>query len=279
MVALQKQCYDAGVIEFFPSRAVAVSLLGFQVHWYGIMYLLAFVLALILLPHLQRYRKLYLSRDEWSTLAAWAVVGVILGGRLGFVFFYDTEYYRQFPLHVLYVWQGGMSFHGGFLGTCLALTFHALRMNYPAARLADVIVVPAAIGLALGRLGNFINQELYGTVTNLPWGMTFDGAEGLRHPTQLYAMVKDLLIAGLCYLHLRRVNLQTPGKTFALFLVLYGFGRILVDPLREQTYSLIRFGDFVLTRGQLLTLPLLAFGALLWLWLSTQTTQSEAKSS
>lgn len=262
------------MIELFPTRAIALTIGGLSIHWYGVMYLLAFVLGLILLPNIQRYRKLYLTRDEWSTLAAWAVLGVVIGGRLGFVFFYDTDYYRHFPLHILYVWEGGMSFHGGFLGTTLALLFHAVQKGYPAARIADVLVVPVALGLALGRLGNFINQELYGTVTSLPWGMHFEGVEGLRHPTQIYAIIKDLLIGALCYLHLRRVDIQTPGKTFALFMILYGLGRFIVEYYREQTYALIHFSIVTLTRGQLLTLPMFIFGVLLWIWLSSQKNRS-----
>lgn len=254
------------MIAVFPSRAVALDLWGFSIHWYGLLYLAAFVVAWVLLPRLQRLRGLALSSDEWSTLLSAGVLGVIVGGRLGFVLFYEPAYYLAHPLSILQVWNGGMSSHGGFLGVAVALLL-ALRRR-PAddlLRLADVIAVPAALGLLLGRLGNFINLELYGTVTALPWGMAIPGIEGLRHPTQLYAMGKDAAIALLCLWHLRAVRAR-PGETFALFLVLYGVLRAFVEHFREQQYAGLHLGEWMLTRGQLLTLPIVAAGVLLWLW-------------
>lgn len=261
------QCYTRPVPVFFPSRTVAIMIAGFPVHWYGIMYLLAFLLAAVLLPRLQRLRKLYLSRDEWLSIVSWAVIGVIVGGRLGYIFFYEPKYFTYHPMEAFFVWEGGMSFHGGFLGLVCALVFACLRRKVSMLRMADVVVVPAAIGLAFGRLGNFINLELYGTLTDLPWGVTIPGMEGLRHPTQLYAVGKDLLIALVCFLHLRYAVRANPGRTFALFLMLYGVGRFLLEYLREQEYPLTYLGALTLTRGQLLTLPMFLFGMLLWIWL------------
>lgn len=250
------------MFQVFPTRAVALSLFGFQIHWYGLLYLLGFLIAAWLLPRLQRYRNLDLHRDTWMSLISWAVAGVIIGGRLGYVLFYDPVYFWENPLKIIAVWEGGMSFHGGFIGVAVTLGLFCRKHGISLFRLADIVVVPVAIGLALGRLGNFINQELYGTVTTLPWGMMFPGAEGLRHPIQLYAMGKDLLIAAVCFWHLgaTRQNARRVGCTAAAFLILYGVGRFLLEYLREQQYPLTDIAGLVLTRGQLLTLPMLFLG-------------------
>ena len=251
------------MIELFPSRPVALALFGFEIHWYGLLYLAGFLIAAYLLPRLQRYRKLDLSRDTWAALLSWSVVGVIIGGRLGYVFFYEPSYFLVHPLQMFAVWQGGMSFHGGLIGVILVLLFWSRAQKIPLLALADIVVIPVAIGLALGRLGNFINQELYGTLTTLPWGMEFPGAEGLRHPAQLYAVIKDLLLAAVCFWHLgitRNMPNRRSGCTAAAFLILYGVGRFLLEYVREQQYPWIEIYDITLTRGQLLTLPLIFLG-------------------
>lgn len=248
------------MIDFFPSRTIAVEIFGFGVHWYGLLYFAAFVVAWLLLPRLQRYRDLSLSADEWSRLISWAVVGVIIGGRLGYVLFYDPWHYLSNPLQIIAVWQGGMSSHGGFIGVTLAMIW-ALRNNKSQIlRIADVVVIPVAIGLALGRVGNFINQELYGTYTTLPWGITIPPEEALRHPTQIYAVIKNLFIALMCYLHLRQ-RPYISGRTIALFLMLYGVLRFLVEFVRDQQ-GIYMFG--VLSEGQLLTIPVFIAGVVLW---------------
>ncbi|MBI3331962.1 prolipoprotein diacylglyceryl transferase [Candidatus Peregrinibacteria bacterium] len=255
------------MISFFPSRPVALELFGFAIHWYGLMYLLAFLLALFLLPRLQKERGLHLSREDWASVVSVTVLGVIIGGRLGYVLFYEPAYYSIRPLQILMVWKGGMSSHGGFLGVAIGLFYFSWRKGLDVRRLADVIAVPVAIGLAFGRFGNFINMELYGNPTDLPWGIAIPGVEGLRHPTQIYAVLKDLLIAGLCYGHLRAARPYHPGRTFALFLMLYGLLRFLLEYFRAQEYPLIDFVFFQLSRGQLLTLPIFLAGVLLWRWM------------
>jgi phosphatidylglycerol:prolipoprotein diacylglycerol transferase len=260
-------------MEFFPSRTVALDILGFSIHWYGLLYLTGFLIAAWILPILGKYRGIPLTRDKWMELLSWAIVGVIGGGRLGYILFYEPSYYLANPLKLLAVWEGGMSFHGGLIGVLIVLWFFCKRHRISFLQLADVAVVPVAIGLMLGRFGNFLNQELYGTVTTLPWGMHFDGVEGLRHPTQLYAMIKDATIASLCYWHLRSTaNSKIVGKTGALFLMLYGTLRFLIEFLRVPTDPPFDFGAFILTRGQALSLPMLVAGAILWFVLSRQAT-------
>ncbi len=255
------------MIEFLPSRAVFVTLFGFSVHWYGMLYLFAFLVALAILPSLQRHRKLFLTRDEWASAVAYAILGVLIGGRLGYVFFYEPFYFAQHPREIFFVWQGGMASHGGFLGTGIALLLFCIRSKINIRRFADVITVPASLGLALGRVGNFINEELYGTVTSLPWGLYFKGVEGLRHPLQLYDAGLSLLLAIICYVHLRYFA-RKPGKTFALFLMFYSVARYCLEYIRDQQYPWIDVGWFMVSRGQLLTIPLFLFGALLWVWFS-----------
>lgn len=266
---MNQQSYSGCVIAFFPSRAVAVSILNFEVHWYGLLYLAGFLIAAMLLPKLQRYRDLHLPRDAWMSFLSWSVIGVIAGGRLGYAIFYEPKYFLDAPTRIFAVWQGGMSFHGGFLGVFAAVLIWSRRNRIPLLALADTVVVPVAIGLALGRLGNFINQELYGTVTTLPWGMSFPGAEGLRHPVQLYAAGKDLLIAVICFWHLGSMRHGARcGGTGAAFLMLYGLARFLVEYIREPTSRLTAIGPITLTRGQVLTLPVFFMGLGLFIWLS-----------
>ncbi len=246
------------MIDLLPSRAVAVSIAGFQVHWYGLLYLAAFVIVWWMLPRLQKWRGLTYSTDEWSSIVSAAVAGVIIGGRLGYVLFYDPQYYAAHPLEIFAVWNGGMASHGGFIGVACALWWQLRKNMSDFLKIADIAVIPAAIGLGLGRIGNFINQELYGTVTSLPWGMYFPGAEGLRHPIQLYDFAIQMVIAGVCYLHLKQT--KTPGRTFALFLILYGIARFLLEFIREQHG--VFFGP--LSEGQVLTIPLLVIGIGIW---------------
>lgn len=250
------------MVSFFPSRTVAVEVLGFPVRWYGLLYLAGFLVAWWLLPRLQRFRQLSLSRREWERILSYAVVGVIVGGRLGFVLFYEPSYFIVHPLEVFAVWQGGMSSHGGFIGVIVALFIVLRDRRNLFFAIADVAVVPVAIGLALGRVGNFVNQELYGTVTTLPWGIAIPGVEGLRHPTAIYAVIKDLCIALVCFLHLR--NTRLPGRTAALFLILYAILRFFVEAFRDQPYGWVDVGLVTLTRGQVLTVPVLIVGLGLW---------------
>jgi phosphatidylglycerol---prolipoprotein diacylglyceryl transferase len=251
------------MISFFPSRQVFVEILGFSIHWYGIMYLLAFVLAWFLLPRLQKLRGLSLSDDEWSSILSWSIVGVIVGGRLGYVLFYEPGYFLANPLDIIAVWRGGMSSHGGFVGVILALLWVLRDRKSEFWRIADIVVIPVALGLALGRMGNFINQELYGRVTDSAWCITVPNVEGCRHPSQLYAVAKDLFIASICFWYLTRVSPVRPGRTAALFLTLYGLLRFVVEFFREPDHSLI--AD--LTRGQLYSIPVVIAGIALWMYL------------
>ncbi len=251
---------------FFPSRTVALALGPLSIHWYGILYLLGFLIGVQLLPKLLRYRNISLSEKQRESLLLHVFLGVLVGGRIGYVLFYGFTFYAQNPFLILAVWQGGMSSHGGFIGVALMLLRFARRNHVPLLSLTDVLIVPVAIGLSLGRLGNLINAELYGTLTALPWGMEFPGVQGFRHPTQIYAILKDLFIASLCFMHLR--SSSSHGRTTALFLMLYAVLRFIVEAFRDQQYGHLVMIGLELSRGQLLTIPLFAIGVGIWLWRS-----------
>lgn len=250
----------------FPSRTVAFTLFHFDVHWYGVLYFVAFMIAWKLLPRLQKKRDLTLWKEDWESILAAAVIGVVVGGRLGYVLFYAPFYYFYHPLEILAVWHGGMASHGGFIGVALTVLWTCRwRKIDDVLRIGDIAVIPAAIGLGIGRIGNFINQELYGTVTTLPWGMSFPGAVGLRHPIQFYDFIVELCIAFLLYLHLSKRPIR-PGRTLALFLILYGIARFFLEFIREQFDAYFIVGPIVLSEGQLLTIPVLVIGIWLWYW-------------
>ncbi len=256
------------MLNFFPTRTIALQLGGYAVHWYGVLYVLAFLIGFLLLPRLQKRCGLVLSTDDQLFIVVAAMLGVIVGGRLGYVLFYEPSYFVQHPGEIFQIWRGGMSSHGGFIGVAAALYVISRLLKVRFWQLTDLVVVPVAIGLALGRLGNFINQELHGTITNLPWGMSFPGVPGRRHPVQLYAAAKDVLIAAVCFLWLQKQRPYRPGEVTSLFLLLYGALRFLLEFVRAQEYPPISFGAVILTRGQFLTLPLLLIGA--WLWFASR---------
>lgn len=229
------------------------------VRWYGLMYLLSFIGAYFMMNHICRLRKFPISRETISDLLFFAVIGVIAGGRLGYCLFYNTAYYLQHPLEILYVWEGGMSFHGGTIGVVLAVIWFARQRSIPLLQLSDVIVAAVPIGLGLGRLGNFINGELWGRQTDLPWGMVFPGAGSVpRHPSQLYeAFLEGLVLLTLLYL-LHRLGVRRGLPTF-VFLLGYGVFRFLVEFVREPDahLGLLWAGA---TMGQLLSLPMIIIG-------------------
>jgi len=252
------------MISLFPTRQIALEILEFSIHWYGLLYLVAFLLAYHLVFKLQHYRSLELDKEAISSLLSWAIGGVIIGGRMGYVLFYEYAYFSQNTFEVLAVWNGGMSSHGGFIGVAIALTIALNKRGIPLLPFLDVITVPIALGLACGRFGNFINWELYGTVTDVPWAMAIPGVEGLRHPTFFYALAKDLLIAAVCFRHLK-LSYPRPGETFAIFLLLYGALRFIVEYFREQPYGWFDLGVLSFSRGQILTLPIIIIGLISFL--------------
>ncbi|MCL4143508.1 UNVERIFIED_CONTAM: hypothetical protein GTU68_059010 [Idotea baltica] len=204
-------------------------------------------------------------------LLTWIILGVILGGRLGFVLFYQPAYYLQNPLEVLKVWQGGMAFHGGLLGVIVATWLYAARQNIPRLAIADLVAHVVPPGLLLGRLANFINAELWGRPTDLPWGVIFPGiALCARHPSQLYEALLEGLILGalLLWLVYRRGALKRPGLVAGTFFAGYGLARFIVEFARQPDAQFV--GGYGLTMGQTLCLPMMALG--LWLIIRARQT-------
>jgi phosphatidylglycerol:prolipoprotein diacylglycerol transferase len=227
-----------------------------EIRWYGLMYVLAFLVTYYYVRSVIRQGKLKLTEQELDSLLGWMVVCMILGARLFYAIFYNPTYFMDAPWKILFVWEGGLSFHGGLVGVAFAAWWYGTsKKGIPFLRLADVFCVPIALGNAFGRIGNFINGELYGVATNLPWGVVFPGAEGARHPTQLYEAFYNVVIFGVLYL-LRDKEWKN-GTLFGVYLMLYGIFRFAVEFIKD----LPEYGP--LTMGQWLTIPVFLIGILL----------------
>ena len=234
----------------------------FAVRWYGIMYILGFASSYFLTLYQIKKKSVALTRADLDDIYFWLVLGLLVGARLGYALFYNPDFYVHNPLEVFVLWHGGMSFHGGAIGTFVAGITVARRKKIPFLAMADLIIPGAPIGIGLGRLGNFINGELYGRPTDVPWAMVFPGAGTLpRHPSQLYeAFLEGALLFVILWFYKERRHRQ--GEAFALFLILYATFRIFCEFFREPDLQIgYLFGFF--TMGQLLSLAMLMVGVLL----------------
>ena len=264
----------------------------FALRWYALAYLVGLLAGWRIMVALMQRPALWgdrapMAAEQVEELLTWIVVGVVIGGRLGFVLFYEADYYLAHPAEIVRVWQGGMSFHGGFLGVVLAAWVFARRNAIPPLRLADALAVATPVGLGLGRVANFINAELWGRPTDLPWGVVFPGEAAqacatatmacARHPSQLYeaALEGVLLLIALVWL-VRRGGLGRPGLALGVFLAGYGLARFVVEFFRQADARFITpdnplghvLGGPVwgVTMGQLLSLPMVVVGAGFILW-------------
>ena len=246
---------------------VALQIGPLAIRWYGLMYLVAFTQFLLLgrmrIAQRQPGQPLHgLTGKDIEDLMFYGVLGAVIGGRLGHVLFYGLPYYLSNPLHIFYVWEGGMAFHGGLVGVLLSCALFARRHGLKWLDLMDFVAPLVPLGLAAGRLGNFINGELWGRVTDVPWGMVFPQSGSMlpRHPSQLYELAAEgLLMFVVLWLYSRRP--RPTGAVSGLFLLGYGLCRFLVEYVREPDDGF--WGPF--TAGQALTLPMLVFGAwLMW---------------
>jgi len=214
---------------------VSFSLLGLQmqVRWYGFFYVLSFVLGYFLYKYNLGKRNIKLSREQYESALFTIMLGVIIGGRLGYVLFYNLIYYIQNPLYIFAVWEGGMSFHGGALGVIIGGLIFCKRQKLSFYSMADPAIPLVAVGLGLGRLGNFINGELYGKITSLPWGMIFPGSDGKpRHPSQIYELLLEGVVLALITQYLLG-KVKREGIVFWTFIGGYGFFRFLIEFVRE----------------------------------------------
>lgn len=222
------------------------------IRYYSLAYLLGFVFGYVAL------RKRF-GKERAEDLLAWIVLAIIVGGRLGYVFLYAPQLLWTDPFEILMIWHGGMSFHGGLIGLVGAIWLYSRRTRVSMPALLDTLAVPGALALGLGRIANFLNGELVGIVSDVPWCMVFPGYEGCRHPSQLYEALYSFALAAILYWQLTRtkVHKDRAGFIAALFVSLYGLFRFLANFLREDPRVL------GLSEGQFLSLSMLVIG--LWL--------------
>ena len=258
---------------------IPVGGMEFSLRWYALAYIIGLMIAWRLCAALMRRTRLWrdekppMTPEQPEDLLVWMVIGVILGGRLGYVLFYEPARFLAAPAEILQVWNGGMSFHGGFAGVILALVLFCRRNGIPLLQAGDAVALSAPVGLFLGRLANFANGELWGRVTDVPWAMVFpNGGPEPRHPSQLYEAGLEGLLLGaiLWWLALRRGWLKRPGALIGTFFLGYGLARSLVENFRQMDAQLgyvIELGQGGLSMGQMLSLPMVLIG-LGFLWAS-----------
>ena len=283
-------------MSYIPFPDISPDIFAFEIggftvalRWYALAYIVGLIAGWKLIVRMVSTPRLWaeaapMAPEAVERLLTWIIFAVILGGRLGYVLFYQPGHFLQNPAQILQVWAGGMSFHGGFLGVVVAGVLFARRENIPMLPLADLMAAVVPIGLFLGRIANFINAELWGRATTMPWGVAFPGeaaqscagVAGLcaRHPSQLYEAATEglLLFALMTYLIWRRGWLKTPGRIAGLFFAGYGVSRFAIEFFRQPDAQFIsdgnplglalQSGGYGLTMGQVLTIPMIAVG--LW---------------
>ena len=252
---------------------VAIHLGPLQVHWYGLMYLIGFMGAWWLGIYRAKRPGSGWHPQEIADFLFYGALGVILGGRIGYVLFYNLGYYLDHPIEVFYIWAGGMSFHGGLLGVITAMWWYARRTNRTFFVVADFVALLTPTGLAAGRIGNFINHELWGRVTDAPWGMVFPNAGPLpRHPSQLYEFsLEGVALFAILWTYARKP--RPTASVSGLFLLCYGCFRFIVEFVREPDPQLGYLAFGWLTMGQVLSLPMILFGGWLMWWAHRRFTQ------
>ena len=265
----------------------------FSLYWYALAYILGIIacwrLAAIALKKNELWQKNTppLNPVKLEDLMSFSVLGIIFGGRLGFVIFYNPEYYLQNPLEVLFIWQGGMSFHGGLIGVATASFLFFRKNSVPLRSGADLLALGTPIGLGLGRLANFINDELWGRVTDVPWGVIVNSPQSrtvcqeivdhcIRHPSQIYEAILEglILFILMMYLAFKRNAFKRPGFLASIFFMGYGLSRCFVELFRQPDQQFqsvnnpmgffIQFGEMGLTMGQVLSLPMIVIGIILF---------------
>ncbi len=266
------------MLQYPQFDPVALQIGPLAIHWYGLMYLLAFALVY----GLGRYRLVrdpaaIMTPKGLEDLIFYSVLGVVLGGRLGYVLFYKPDYYLQHPLEIAYLWQGGMSFHGGLIGVIVVMLLFARKKGLPFLAVSDFIAPLIPLGLGAGRLGNFINGELWGRPSDVPWAMVFpqSGDNLPRHPSQLYELgLEGLLLFAVLWIYSRKP--RPLGRVSALFLMGYGALRFAVEFTREPDnfLGLLAGG---MSMGQWLSLPMFLAGLLLFVLTAGKSSQPPSR--
>jgi phosphatidylglycerol---prolipoprotein diacylglyceryl transferase len=254
------------VLPFPALNPILVHIGPLAIRWYALAYIAGILVGWLYGRAIVRSEKLWggpapITALDFDDFVLWVTLGIILGGRIGYVLFYNLPHFAAHPLETLELWQGGMSFHGGFLGVVLAVVLFARSRGIPMLSLGDVSCAVAPIGLLLGRCANFVNGELCGRPSDVPWAMVFPGAGPLpRHPSQLYeAALEGVLLLAMLAVAVRRAALSRPGLVIGMFAVGYGVARCVCELFREPDVQLgFLWGP--LTMGMLLSMPMIAAG-------------------
>jgi len=243
---------------------IILSLGILDIRWYSLSYILAFVIGSFLIKIFNRNFLNLLSNKQIDNFFVWAIIGVIIGGRFGYVIFYQTNLILADPLYIFKIWTGGMSFHGGLIGMIGAIYFFSKINNVKFLYLSDLVSLVAPIGLFFGRIANFINTELYGRITEFPIAMIYPSIDNLpRHPSQLYeAFFEGIILFIILLIYFYNNNKKVIGKISGLFLLIYSIFRFSIENLREPDSHLGLYFE-IFSMGQLLCIPLFVFGTLI----------------
>jgi len=251
-----------------PSISPVILSLGFvDIRWYSLAYIFAFILGSYFIKKINKISYKIITNDEIDKFLIWAVIGVILGGRIGYVLFYQTNLFFTRPSYLLEIWNGGMSFHGGLIGMILSIYLFSFKYKISFLYLSDLVSLVAPIGLFLGRISNFINTELYGRVTDFNFAIIYPTIDNNpRHPSQLYeALFEGIILFMIMLVYFKKKpKSYSIGNISALFLIFYSTFRFLIEYLREPDYHLGLIFNY-LTMGQLLCVPLFFFGVLIFI--------------
>jgi phosphatidylglycerol:prolipoprotein diacylglycerol transferase len=255
---------------------VAIQLGPLKIHWYGLMYVIGLVALWYFASHRARQPGSGWKPEEVGDFVFYGALGVILGGRIGYMLFYNLPHYANHPLDALKVWEGGMSFHGGLIGVLLAMYYFGRKTGRTFFTVADFFAPWVPIGLGLGRLGNFINHELWGKVSDVPWAMVFrTGGPLPRHPSQLYELaLEGVALFALLWWYSRQP--RATGSVSGMFLIGYGLARFVVEFVREPDAQLGYLAFGWVTLGQVLSLPMILAGIGLLLWATKRSTPASS---
>lgn len=255
------------MIEYPNINPVAIEIGSISIYWYGVMYLVSFIIAWFLAKTRAKRLNYLWSNEAISDFIFYCAIGVFLGGRLGYVLFYSPLEFIHNPITVFKIWHGGMSFHGGLTGVIISMLLFARKTNTPFLKILDFTAPLAPIGLTLGRIGNFINAELWGKTTSMPWGILFPNAGPLpRHPSQLYEAFSEGVILFLM-LWIYSSKPKPIGTTSGVFLLGYGLIRFSCEFFREPDPQIGFIAFKWLTMGQILSIPMIIIGiVMLWFY-------------
>ena len=246
------------------------SIFSIEIRWYAISYILGLILGQLYIKKIIKFQsfKDIITNIHIDDFLIWAMLGIIIGGRLGYVAFYNFSFYINSPINILYVWQGGMSFHGGLIGISISMLLFALKNNLKFLNLADLICAAAPIGIFLGRISNFLNGELWGKESILPWAIVFKCAGTTsRHPSQLYeALLEGIILFAILYYCIFKLKLlKSSGKISGLFCILYACSRIMIEIFREPDRHIGLIYSYF-TMGMFLSIPIFLIGVFLYLY-------------